>query len=257
MTQEKRALIGHTGFVGGILKNGLDFDGYFNSRNIADIHGQEYDCLYVAAAPAEKWRANQDPTADQATIRGLMEHLNKVRARELVLISTVDVYPNPIDVDEDSPIDTSKCQPYGRHRLMLEHHLASAFDTTILRLPGLFGPGLKKNVIYDYLNNNMIERIDTRGIFQFYDLANLVVDIERTRNAGIKLINLAVEPVQVSQLAPICLGQNHENHVLDQPARYDFKSRHAPLWGGLDGYLYSAEDCLKRLQSFVHSVKAA
>ena len=39
--------------------------------------------------------------------------------------------------------------PYGRNRLELEDLVRKEFDTLVVRLPALFGKGLKKNFIYD------------------------------------------------------------------------------------------------------------
>ena len=60
----KKALIGHSGFVGGNLKAQMNFDHFFNSTNIAEIRGQKFDEVYISAAPAEKWRANKEPEND-------------------------------------------------------------------------------------------------------------------------------------------------------------------------------------------------
>ena len=43
---KKCALIGHTGFVGSNLKQQMFFTDYYNSKNIKDIHGKEYDEIY-------------------------------------------------------------------------------------------------------------------------------------------------------------------------------------------------------------------
>ncbi len=47
-----------------------------------------------------------------------------------------------------------------------------------MRLPGLYGPGLKKNVIFDFLHDNDVHKIDSRGVFQFYDTTRLWRDLE-------------------------------------------------------------------------------
>jgi len=70
----------------------------------------------------------------------------------LVLISTVDVYKKPVDVDEDSIMDTENLHAYGANRLWLEEQVVEEFpEAYIVRLPGLFGKNLKKNFLYDYI----------------------------------------------------------------------------------------------------------
>src|SRR5688500_7998318 len=129
----------------------MGFDDGFHSRDVDSIAGRRYSLLVCAGAPAEKWRANQDPDADRASLGRLTGALQHVQADRVVLVSTVDVYPAPIAVDESTPIDAESGQPYGRHRLALERFVQQRFATTVLRLPGLYGPGIKKNVIFDLL----------------------------------------------------------------------------------------------------------
>ena len=144
----KRALIGHTGFVGQNLQRQSDFDATYNLKNIDDIRGQTFDEIFCAATPPEKWKTNADPESDWRAIERLMSALREARANRFVLISTVDVYPVPRGVNERTPIDPDAAQPYGRHRLRVEMMAGQLFERTIVvRLPALFGPGLKKNTL--------------------------------------------------------------------------------------------------------------
>src|SRR4051812_34599878 len=109
----RSALIGHSGFVGGNLLRQRPFDELFNSKNVEEIKGRSYELLVVSGAPAEKWRANKESEADQAAIDRLVAAISSVRAKKTVLISTVDVYPRPLGMDERTAIDTVDAQPYG------------------------------------------------------------------------------------------------------------------------------------------------
>src|SRR5947209_18546431 len=100
-----RALIGYTGLVGGTLLRQTRFDDLYNRGNIESIAGRSYDLLVCAGAPAQKWLANREPGPDRANLERLMTALATVKARQVVLISTVDVWPIPVDVDEGSRID--------------------------------------------------------------------------------------------------------------------------------------------------------
>ena len=251
--ESRDALIGHTGFVGGNLLRQRPFAACYNSSNIETIAGGEFDLLVCSGARAEKWKANQDPRGDREGIERLRAALAGVRARHLVLISTVDVYPEPAGVDEDEPIELERCHPYGRHRLELERFAADHFDTTVIRLPGLFGTGLKKNVIFDFLNGNDVARIDSRGVFQFYGLDRLWRDVQRTMERGIPLLNVATEPVSVREVAARAFGVEFGNPVLASPPRYDFRTKHAAALGGHDGYLYDAPTTLRDIAAFVRA----
>ena len=62
------ALIGYTGFVGSNLLRQRAFDATYNSKNIGDIAGREFELLVCAGAPAAKWLANSKPDEDAANL---------------------------------------------------------------------------------------------------------------------------------------------------------------------------------------------
>ena len=250
------ALIGSTGFVGGNLARQTHFDESYNSRNIEAIADRKFGLLVCSGAPAEKWRANQDPVADLANIERLMHCLAKVSADEVVLISTVDVYPDPVAVDEDAIIDPARVHPYGKHRLLLEAFVSARFHTTVVRLPGLFGPGLKKNIVFDLLHGNRVDQVHCDSVFQFYDLNHLWRDISIARQSRLQRVNFATEPTSVREVARAGFGIDFQNRPSTTPARYDFRSRHAALFGGSGEYLYDKQQVLSGLAAFVASARA-
>lgn len=249
------ALIGHTGFVGNNLLRQQQFDDCYNSTNIDSIDGKSYKLIVCAGTPAAKWIANREPAKDRENIQQLARHLAAVKADKFVLVSTVDVYPVPVGVDEDSLVDIEKCEPYGKHRLELEHFVADHFDACIVRLPGLFGTGLKKNVIYDFLHDNNLSSIKPESVFQFYSLEHLTRDINLALQHNLKIINITSEPVSVAEVARVCLEHEFTNDIDGPAARYDYLSRYADLFGGNNGYLYSKQQVLTDLQAYVSEVR--
>lgn len=148
-----KILVGHTGFVGSNLLENTAFDLCFNSKNISESFGLNPDVLLYSGIRAEKFLANKEPENDFNIILNAIENIKKINPKQLVLISTVDVYPNPISVDENTEIDIEEVQPYGKNRLYLENWVASNFDDyLIVRLPGLFGKNIKKNFIFDLIS---------------------------------------------------------------------------------------------------------
>ena len=248
------ALIGHSGFVGGMLKKQRGFDAQYRSTDIEGIRGQAFDEIICAGAPAQKWLANKEPEKDRAAIDGLIAHLEQVRAKRFVLISTVDVFGKPLGVDEDSPVEIESLHAYGLNRYRLEQFVAKHFEQhLIVRLPGLVGPGLRKNVIFDFLNGNNLSAIDSRGSFQFYPMVNLSVDLDIARANGLRLLHLTAEPVTVADIAQQGFSIAFENHPLPQPARYDLRSKHAALFGGASGYQYSARETMLAVRAYAQS----
>lgn len=251
-----KALIGHTGFVGSNLLNQQTFDDCYNSSNIEQIDNKKYKQVFCAGVSAAKWIANLNPAQDRENIQRLIKSLKTITVEKFILISTVDVYPSPINVDEKSSILREQCQPYGKHRLELENYIKNEFDSLIIRLPGLFGSGLRKNIIYDFLNNNNIEQINPKGVFQFYCLDHLSNDIENALKNNLNLLNISSEPTSVQEIAKICLREELSNGINDPGAKYDYKSCYAQLYGGENGYLYSKEQVLLDLQEYVSRTKS-
>jgi nucleoside-diphosphate-sugar epimerase len=251
------ALIGHTGFVGSNLARQHEFQACFNTKNIAEIAGGRFDLLVCSGMPAVKWAANRQPWADRASLDRLLGNLRRAEAEQVVVISTVDVYPNPVEVDEDSPINPLAQEPYGKHRHMLEQAVRAHFPRVlILRLGGLFGTGLKKNAVYDLLHNNLVDKIDANGVFQFYSLDHLWADIQKALAEGLELLNVTTEPFSIRDMAKEAFGIDFNNHLPTPPARYDFRSKHAATWGGRDGYLYLREQVMSELRDFVAGERA-
>ncbi|MCY7273373.1 MAG: hypothetical protein LH702_06410, partial [Phormidesmis sp. CAN_BIN44] len=165
-------LIGHTGFVGSNLTRLASFEDSHNSRTIAEIQATEFDLLLCAAPQAKKWWANQHLEEDKALVQQLIAYLKQTQAKRFVLISSIDVFPRITDADESFDCTSQKNHPYGQNRLFLEQFVANHFPSAhIIRLPGLFGLGLKKNVIFDLLNVNQIEKIHPDSQFQWYGLS--------------------------------------------------------------------------------------
>ncbi len=149
----KTALIGYTGFVGTNINNQNKFTKLYNTRNINEIVGEDFGLIVNAGVRAVVWIANQNPEEDLNAIKDLTRHIKKTRTKFIVQISTVDVYPTPIGQDEDSEINMKDLKPYGKNRLWLEQWVESEYPNNhlIIRLPALFGQGLKKNFLYDLI----------------------------------------------------------------------------------------------------------
>lgn len=248
------ALIGHTGFVGSTLLRQRSFDKLYRSTNIGEIAGKEFDLVVCAGAPAQKWIANREPEVDRKKIEGLMSNLRNIHCKHFVLISTVDVFKHPVAVDEATPVDEKDLHPYGLHRRLLEKFSETQFKNhLIVRLPGLVGPGLRKNVIFDFLNKNNLHAIDSRGVFQFYPMVNLWFDIEAARTAGLSTVHLTSEPVSVADVSRWGFGKTFQQTLAGHAATYDMRTRFANALGASGSYNYSKRECLMAIRSYAQS----
>jgi len=252
------ALVGYSGFVGSTLLAQASFDDLYRSTNIDEIDRREYDLLICAGAPAAKWKANQAPGEDLANLRRLMEHLARVQVGVAVLISTVDVYPAPVKVYEDTRIDPETSAAYGRHRLYLEEFFTNCFARVFtIRLPGLFGRGLRKNFIFDLLRNpGSLPMTHHESVFQFYDMSRLWADVQRVIAARVSLINFATPPVAAREVALRCFGVEFTNVAPSGPVHYDVRTRHASIFGRSGDYIASQEEVLEQIARFVEKERA-
>lgn len=251
---DRHGLIGHTGFVGTTLKKQHHFDSFFRSTDIQEIANQDYEMLVCAGAPAKKWLANQQPDKDRASIAKLINALSSARCKRFILISTVDVFLDPSGVDEVSPVETVGLHPYGLHRRELEQFVEQQFPSAlIVRLPGLVGPGLRKNIIYDIHNQNELPKVDSRGVFQFYPMVNLWADLQQLMGLGLNLVHLTAEPISVSEVSEDGFGHPFENHVQDRPLSYDFQTAYAAQLGGTGRYTYSKRETLQAVRAYAQT----
>ena len=303
-----KALVGYTGFVGSNLDSATIFDGRYNSKNISEAFGTSPELLIYAGVPAAKYLANSAPEKDFEFILQAQENIKKISPKKLVLISTIDVFKNPVKVDETSEVDIEGLQAYGKNRRYLEIWVQENFsDALIVRLPGLFGKNIKKNFIYDFIKkipfrltekifsqlcgkesalknfyvlqeNNfyqcknlvgeeekilraVFERLnfsalnftDSRSVYQFYPLSRLWRDIEIALKNDLKLLNLATEPVQISELYSYLTGKTFINELSNIPANYDFQTKFAKLFGGDGSYLIDKNAVMKSIADFIQN----
>lgn len=247
----RRALVGWTGFVGGALDARIAPVARFRSTDVDQLPAADVDEVVCAGAPAEKWRANAEPEADRAGIRRLVDALDGSRAGSCVLVSTVDVFADSRGVDETTPADTAQEQAYGRHRAELEEFVRRRFDDVlVVRLPGMYGPGLKKNLVYDLIHQPGARFAHQDSSFQFYDVRDLWGHVLLARDAGLSVVNLATEPVTSAQVARECFGVDYRCDDRPQVA-YDLRTAHAGALAGREGpYLRSADEVLTGIRSW-------
>ena len=248
------ALIGSTGFLGGTLLRQRPFDALYHSADIAQIEGRTFNDVICAGAPAQKWLANRHPEDDLQKIQDLMCHLEQMSCERFILISTVDVFAFPRDIDEESPINEEKLHPYGAHRRLLEKFIEAKFPNhLIVRLPGLVGPGLRKNIVYDLAHDNNLAAIDCRGVFQFYPTVNLWADLQVALNKKWKAIHLTAEPISIGEVAKEAFGITFQQELPQPIPYYDVRTRFAEHFGGSASYQYNKREQILAVRAYAQS----
>ena len=96
---------------------------------------------------------------------------------------------------------------------------------------------------------------DSRGIFQFYNLERLMSDIFTAIDKDIRLLNIATQPVSVSEIySELTNGEVFINEISNNPPVYDYRSIHAEIFGGYGGYFYDKNKVLSEIKEFVSNI---
>ena len=250
-----KILIGNTGLIGKNLRQKLKFDYEFNSKNIRDIGNCPDDCdLYLSCLPAAKWSVNQNIFKDLINIQNIISLITKKKYNNIFLFSSIDVYSDsPIKVNEDYNPNVSGLN-YGSNRLLFEYMVNKFVEYNnfyVFRLPALFGKFLKKNVIYDLLNKNRVDNINLISYYQWYNLENLVVDLDNLvyKNPKSGVFNLFTEPVYTEELVNLIFPEFNLN-MKTNLIEYNWTTKYFS-----DGYLNKKEVVLNEIKKFVYEIR--
>lgn len=249
-----KILIGNTGLIGQTLKEKIIFDFEFNSKNISTFDETIDDgCeLYLSCLPATKWLVNQKIVEDFDNINNILNIINKKNYSKIILISTIDVYADsPLKSNEDYSPNISKLN-YGNNRYFFELLVREKLKTNclkIFRLPALFSDKIKKNVLYDLINNNNIENINLNSQYQWYNLNNLVFDIENyiQKYPDDTVFNLFTEPIPTFQLLQYFPHINKSLLKNSNSVIYDYTTK-------FGGYVSNKETVLTEIENLIKNV---
>jgi len=233
-----KGIIGYTGFVGSNLIEKMEFDRMFNSKNIENVLDDDYELLVCSGISARKWYANQYPEKDLENINNLIGYLKNVKCEKLILISTIDTCLEVLE-------------PYGSNRLHAEVELQKIFKNklSIVRLPSIFGKNLKKNVLFDLINNKLYQPINLCDSHQWYYLGNLGDDLTYVLNEGISEINLFSEPIMIKEIVYQFFNVSPHNLYSDSDSaiKYDFNTNIHSM-----KYWNTKEDIIKKLKKYIN-----
>lgn len=253
MTTTNDALFGYTGFVGKALTTMYKFNHLFNSVNIKDAKNQKFDNAFISCIPAVKWYSNKYPEEDYKLINDSKEVIKTIDAKNVILISTIDVYDNvSIGLNEDSYINCENNHTYGKNRYLFEKFIQDTFKSSyIIRLPALYGNGLKKNIIYDLLNNNEINKININSTFQWYNTEWLKYDIDNCIRNNIRCCNLFTAPIKTIDIVKM-FDYDINKYTNGISNIYNTKTKYSEYFtDGVDGYIRSCDIVLEDIKRFV------
>lgn len=247
-----KILIGNTGLVGQTLKETIKFNFEFNSKNIHTLGEVVPDgCeLWLSCLPATKWLVNKNLKQDMENIMDIITVLKDKKYSRVILISTIDIYnESPLLSDEDYKPNVGGLS-YGNNRLIFEYlvdQFLTKTDYKIYRLPALFNKKIKKNVLFDLINNNNIESINCNSYFQWYNLDNLHKFIFQTIETNHTVFNLFTEPLRTLEI--INLFPQHKDKIkyMEGSVSYNYKTKFSK-----SGYIQTADEVLNEIKNLIN-----
>jgi hypothetical protein len=245
-------LIGHNGLVGSNLIKYEKFHLY-NSKNINDLNSVNHNEIWCCAPSAEKWKINsskEEALRDKNNIDTILNNIAKSNFKEVKLFSSIDVYDCLVGLDEEYDIQSCN-HDYGKNRLYFESEIKKLKQWNIIRLPGLFGDGLKKNVIFDLLNNNVNQKINLNDSYQWYFLDWLYEDVKMI-NTKNNVYNFFTESVPNEKIIDI-IGVDRNEDLFYKSN--DFKFYNLTTKNSESGFIRNAVSVLDALSLYVKRVK--
>jgi hypothetical protein len=246
-----KLIIGNTGLVGSTILESESFDHTFNSKNLHTFNdiANDGDELLLTCLPATKWLVNKNLTEDIENINRIINTIKQRSYSKIRLISTIDVYnDSPLGVDETYSPNISKLS-YGNNRYLFElmvREMVKTDDLKIFRIPALFNKNIKKNVLFDLINNNNVEQINGNSSFQWYNLDDLAANIQHYSNLypNEVVFNFFNEPIDTMEI--VNLFPQHVNKVSFSENRFVYN--YTTKFGT---YMWNRATTLNEIKNFI------
>jgi|694.fasta_scaffold20642_12 hypothetical protein len=251
-----KIIIGNTGLVGSTLCETINFDLTFNSSNIIDFpkiveDGSE---LYLTCLPATKWLVNKNPTGDFENMLNIINLIKDKKFSKVILISTIDVYSNTQLKSNENITPIIRDLSYGNNRYLFEvliKEFIKTDDLKIFRLPALFNKKIKKNILFDLINGNNVESINSNSSYQWYNLnklSNDIVEYSKLYPNDI-IFNLFPEPIDSSEIIKLFPSLIDKVSFLENKIVYDYTTKFSK-----NDYSYTKEDILTEIKELINEL---
>lgn len=227
-------VLGGNGFVGSAFVRLFESQNVpyeiISRENYQSLAGKSCDLLINANGNSKKFLGNKDPKWEfEASVTSVRNSLVDFQFKKYVFLSTSDIYPDCSHSEltaEDSRPEPSSQSTYGFHKYLAEQCVQHAADDwLIVRMGGFVGPGLKKNAVYDILNDQPLW-VHPKSDFQLIhtdDSARLIMSLV-DQQISREIFNLTARgTVSVQQIMALA-GKNIEPKNDCQPVRYEIST---------------------------------
>jgi len=142
----KICIIGHTGFIGQTVYNELSkfhfVFGISRSESSTGVFNLEFDVVINCAGVSSKYNTKRHPFLAFKNECDILNLISKIRFKKLIHVSS---------------IDAKRKSKYGIIKRIVELIIHRRYpNSLILRPAGFVGPNLKKNVVFDIINDHNV-----------------------------------------------------------------------------------------------------
>ena len=109
----------------------------------------------------------------------------------------------------------------------------------------------KARKVFEEVGFSALNFTDSRGIFQYYNLKYLYNNIQTAIENGVKVMNIATEPVTIAEIYNAITGKEFVNELGGAIPHYDFKTENYEIFGGKDGYIQTKEFVLNDIKEYI------
>lgn len=152
---------------------------------------------------------------------------------KMIFLSSAAVYGNPKELPITTETPTNPISPYGQHKLLCEinckkYHDHFGIPVTIARIFSVYGPGLKKQILWDIYQKSLQSDTvilhgtgnETRDFIYITDLVNSIAKLLECSEFNANIINIASgKEIAIKDLAKAMLsklGQSKAIHFNGQ-----------------------------------------
>jgi len=238
---ERALVIGARGFIGGnvtrfLRSSGIAVDEALRGTPLDSLTGGSYDAVFFCAGNSKTFVSEREPIICLTeNVIALHAYLTSLRYGVWVHVSSSAVYPQsaPVKV-ETMPLAVHELSMYGAHKLLSERYVTRfAPKWVIVRPTSFFGPGLKKNLLFDV-------RAGRRDVYLTRDSVLDYIPIERfaavlatlAREAGNEIVNVgsgqSLTVDEILSMRPAEYVYHDERFHSDEGMSFERLRRHCP-----------------------------
>jgi nucleoside-diphosphate-sugar epimerase len=213
-------ILGGNGFLGSsivnyCIENNIAHQS-ITKKNYSRFFDQHCNIFINCNGNSKKFLANEDPILDyNLSVNSVYESIKDFSFDKYIYLSSSEVYNDTSKKEltiESGEINSEKLSFYGFHKyiseLLVKKHCEKYL---ILRLGGFVGHGLKKNPIFDLINNQNLW-ISMNSSLQFINIKTFANYVFRliTQDVTNEIINIAAnEPVCLKDVYDLVNSQSN------------------------------------------------